>query len=258
MRSDDPVGSRYRLELAQRIVRLLLAGQKPSVAAVEGHALGGGLALALACDMVVAHPKTVFGASQSRVGLMPDDMALLWTLPQRVGMGKAKQIMMVGKPFNGGRSRRPRLGRHPRGEIGRCWRSRWGKPSASRPLHHLPWRSPRPPALARATDLESAFARWRRTDRSCCSKVPITPKRAPRFSPSGRHRFTASEPVCRSQAHHWGAAQDAGLLARRLSDSSIPQVSITKLRTSLAHNINSRRQSRPPRSSRNVRAHPRR
>ncbi len=98
MRPDDPVGSRRRLEIGQRIIRLLFAGSKPSVAAVEGYALGLGLALTLACDMVVAHPQTVFGASQSRVGLMPD-MALLWTLPQRVNMGRAKQIMMVGETF---------------------------------------------------------------------------------------------------------------------------------------------------------------
>jgi 2-(1,2-epoxy-1,2-dihydrophenyl)acetyl-CoA isomerase len=98
MRPDDPVGSRHRLELGHRVIRLLFAGTKPSVAAVEGHALGFGLALTLACDMAVAHPQTVFGASQSRVGLMPD-MALLWTLPQRVGMGRAKQIMMLGEPF---------------------------------------------------------------------------------------------------------------------------------------------------------------
>jgi 2-(1,2-epoxy-1,2-dihydrophenyl)acetyl-CoA isomerase len=100
MRSDDPAGARHRLVLAQRIVRLLMAGQKPTVAAVEGHALGGGFALALACDKVVAHPMAKFGASYARLGLMPD-MALLWTLPQRVGMGKAKEIMMLGRTFAG-------------------------------------------------------------------------------------------------------------------------------------------------------------
>jgi enoyl-CoA hydratase/carnithine racemase len=100
MRSDDPVGARYRLVLAQRIVRLLTAGQKPTVAAVEGPALGGGFALALACDKVIASRDASFGASYARLGLMPD-MALIWTLPQRVGMGKAKEIMMLGKPLSG-------------------------------------------------------------------------------------------------------------------------------------------------------------
>jgi 2-(1,2-epoxy-1,2-dihydrophenyl)acetyl-CoA isomerase len=100
MRSDDPVGSRHRLDLVQRIIRLLLAGRKPTVAAVEGPAVGGGFAVALACDKVVARRDATFGASWTRIGLMPD-MALLWTLPQRVGMGKAKEIMMLGNTFSG-------------------------------------------------------------------------------------------------------------------------------------------------------------
>jgi 2-(1,2-epoxy-1,2-dihydrophenyl)acetyl-CoA isomerase len=155
MRSDDPVGSRHRLELVQRIVRLLLAGQKPSVAAVEGHALGGGLALALACDMVVAHPQTIFGASQSRVGLMPD-MALLWTLPQRVSMGKAKQIMMLGKPFTGAEAAAlglvDVLAEHrPVLEVALEEAKRF---AAAPPLAVALTKA----ALARATDLESALA----------------------------------------------------------------------------------------------------
>jgi 2-(1,2-epoxy-1,2-dihydrophenyl)acetyl-CoA isomerase len=100
MRSDDPVGSRHRLDLVQRIIRLLLAGGKPTVAAVEGQAMGGGFALALACDKVVARRDAAFGASWARIGLMPD-MGLIWTLPQRVGMGKAKEIMMLGAPISG-------------------------------------------------------------------------------------------------------------------------------------------------------------
>jgi 2-(1,2-epoxy-1,2-dihydrophenyl)acetyl-CoA isomerase len=100
MRSDDPVGSRHRLDLVQRIIRLLLAGRKPTVAAVEGPAVGGGFAVALACDKVVARPDATFRASWAGIGLMPD-MGLIWTLPQRVGMGKAKEIMMLGTPFSG-------------------------------------------------------------------------------------------------------------------------------------------------------------
>jgi 2-(1,2-epoxy-1,2-dihydrophenyl)acetyl-CoA isomerase len=100
MRSDDPIGSRHRLDLVQRIIRLLLAGRKPTVAAVEGPAVGGGFAVALACDKVVARRDAVFGASWAKIGLMPD-MGLIWTLPQRVGIGKAKEIMMLGAPFSG-------------------------------------------------------------------------------------------------------------------------------------------------------------
>lgn len=99
MRSDDIAGSRYRLILAQRSVRMLAAGTKPTIAAVEGFALGGGMALALACDRVVASPTAKFGASYSKVGLMAD-MGLLWTLPRRVGSGKAAEILMLGDTFD--------------------------------------------------------------------------------------------------------------------------------------------------------------
>jgi 2-(1,2-epoxy-1,2-dihydrophenyl)acetyl-CoA isomerase len=155
MRSDDPVGSRHRLELGHRIIRLLFAGPKPSVAAVEGHALGLGLALTLACDMVVAHPQTIFGASQSRVGLMPD-MALLWTLPQRVNMGKAKQIMMLGEPFAASEA----------AVLGLVDVLAEDRPVLTVALEEAKRFATAPPlavaltkaALARATDLESAFA----------------------------------------------------------------------------------------------------
>jgi 2-(1,2-epoxy-1,2-dihydrophenyl)acetyl-CoA isomerase len=98
MQPGDLAGSRYRLGLAQRIVRLLVAGVKPTVAAVAGPALGGGFALALACDKVIADPGATFAASYGNLGLMPD-MALLWTLPQRVGTVKAKEIMMLSRSY---------------------------------------------------------------------------------------------------------------------------------------------------------------
>jgi 2-(1,2-epoxy-1,2-dihydrophenyl)acetyl-CoA isomerase len=155
MRSDDPVGSRHRLELGHRIIRLLFAGPKPSVAAVEGHALGFGLALTLACDMVVAHPQTVLGATQSRVGLMPD-MALLWTLPQRVNMGRAKQIMMLGEPFTASEA----------AVLGLVDVFAEDRPVLTVALEEAKRFAAAPPlavaltkaALARTTDLESAFA----------------------------------------------------------------------------------------------------
>ena len=99
MRSDDIVGSRHRLALAQQTVRMLAAGTKPTIAAVEGYALGGGMALALACDRVVAGARAKFGASYAKVGLMPD-MGLLWSLPRRVGSGRAAEILMLGETFD--------------------------------------------------------------------------------------------------------------------------------------------------------------
>lgn len=89
----DPVIARQRLEVLHDTVRLLLAGPKPVVAAVEGHAFGAGFSLAAACDHVVAGEGASFCASFSRIGLVAD-CGLFWTLPQRVGLGCARDLLL--------------------------------------------------------------------------------------------------------------------------------------------------------------------
>jgi 2-(1,2-epoxy-1,2-dihydrophenyl)acetyl-CoA isomerase len=70
------------------------------VAAVAGAAFGAGLSLAAACDFVVADSGSRFGAVFGKVGVMPD-WGALWTLPQRVGLAKARQILMFQQVLNG-------------------------------------------------------------------------------------------------------------------------------------------------------------
>jgi len=92
MQADRPIlGSRLRIEHAHHIVRLLAAGPKPVVCAVEGVAFGLGMSLALACDVVVAAEGSSMCAVFNKVGLVPD-MGIMWTLAQRVGVPKAKQL----------------------------------------------------------------------------------------------------------------------------------------------------------------------
>jgi enoyl-CoA hydratase/carnithine racemase len=92
---------RARMEVAHRIVRLLSCGSKPVVSAVEGNAVGGGMSLALACDYVVAAENARFSASFiPRVALLPD-MALMWNLSQRVGLGLAKRMLITGTALSG-------------------------------------------------------------------------------------------------------------------------------------------------------------
>jgi 2-(1,2-epoxy-1,2-dihydrophenyl)acetyl-CoA isomerase len=100
MRADDPMGARERLRIIHDIVRRIAIGPKPFVAAVEGAAFGAGLALAAACDVVVADPGARFCASFARVGLMPD-AGLLWSLPPRVGMGAARRMMLEASVVTG-------------------------------------------------------------------------------------------------------------------------------------------------------------
>jgi 2-(1,2-epoxy-1,2-dihydrophenyl)acetyl-CoA isomerase len=100
IKSFDPeaplVETRDRIGRLHRVVRLLLTGRKPVVAAVDGYAFGAGVSLALACDHVVAATDSRFCASFNRVALMAD-LGLLYTLPLRVGMGKARELLMLGE-----------------------------------------------------------------------------------------------------------------------------------------------------------------
>lgn len=79
-----------RLHVLHDVVRLILRGPKPVVAAVSGPAFGAGWSLALACDWIVCAPSARFSAAFSRLSLMPD-CGILWTLPQRVGERRAMQ-----------------------------------------------------------------------------------------------------------------------------------------------------------------------
>lgn len=94
-----PQIARQRLDVLHDVVRLLLAGPKPVVAAVEGVAFGAGLSLAVACDHVIAGEGSRFSAAFGRLGLVAD-CGLFWTLPQRVGIGATRDILMTGRPVD--------------------------------------------------------------------------------------------------------------------------------------------------------------
>jgi len=80
------------VDMIGRIVRF----SKPVVSAVEGWAAGGGMALALACPVVVASREARFVASFTKIGLIPD-MGLLGTLPARVGPSRARRIILSNR-----------------------------------------------------------------------------------------------------------------------------------------------------------------
>lgn len=96
MQPGDVVGGRRKLGVLHDVVRLLAAGEKPTVAAVSGPAYGGGFGLATACDYVVADATARFCASFGRVGLVPD-CGILWTLPQRVGAARARHLFLEAR-----------------------------------------------------------------------------------------------------------------------------------------------------------------
>jgi enoyl-CoA hydratase len=70
---------------------------KPLVAAVNGPAAGGGLALALAADVRVASEAARFGVAFTRLGLSGCDVGVSWLLPRIVGLGFASELMLTGR-----------------------------------------------------------------------------------------------------------------------------------------------------------------
>jgi enoyl-CoA hydratase len=71
----------------------------PVIAAVNGFALGGGLELALACDLIVASDKARFGQPEINLGLIPG-FGGTQRLPHRIGHNKARELIMTGDMFD--------------------------------------------------------------------------------------------------------------------------------------------------------------
>jgi enoyl-CoA hydratase len=72
---------------------------KPLIAAVEGHAVAGGLGLALYCDMRIAAETVVFGVFCRRFGVPMSDGTTV-RLPRLIGMGRALDMLNTGRPVD--------------------------------------------------------------------------------------------------------------------------------------------------------------
>ncbi len=68
----------------------------PVIAAINGWALGGGLELALACDIRICSENARLGQPEVKLGIMPGYGAT-FRLPRIIGMGRAKELMITGK-----------------------------------------------------------------------------------------------------------------------------------------------------------------
>ena len=76
---------------------------KPVIAAVNGHALGLGLTLALQCDIRIFAADAQYGVVQVRRGVVGDAYAH-WVLPRLVGLANAAEILLTGATFDGQRA----------------------------------------------------------------------------------------------------------------------------------------------------------
>ena len=77
--------------------------RKPLIAAVEGPALGGGLEILLACDLVVASATATFGLPEVTIGVLPT-CAGLFRGPRALPLNVARELILTGDPIDAGRA----------------------------------------------------------------------------------------------------------------------------------------------------------
>jgi enoyl-CoA hydratase len=88
-----------KLELQHQVFAQLDGFPKPTVAAVNGLAFGGGLEIAVCCDLIVADEKALFALPEIKLGVFPGSGGPV-RVTRRVGEGRAKELMFLGEPID--------------------------------------------------------------------------------------------------------------------------------------------------------------
>jgi len=89
-----------------QLTRRLRAIPQPVVAAVNGPAYGGGLCLALGCDLRIASESAVFNATGIVNGLTSTEMGAGWILPRLIGGANANDLLLTGRRVDAGEALR--------------------------------------------------------------------------------------------------------------------------------------------------------
>lgn len=84
------------LAWTQKMLQQVEDFPRPTIAAIDGYALGGGLELALACDLRVASKGAKVGMPEVTLGIYPSAGGT-WRLPRLVGLGRAKELIYTGR-----------------------------------------------------------------------------------------------------------------------------------------------------------------
>jgi 2-(1,2-epoxy-1,2-dihydrophenyl)acetyl-CoA isomerase len=85
-----------RVAALNRAVRRLVRFRAPTIAMVDGFAVGAGSNLAIACDLVIASTRARFGEVFARLGLIPDGGGI-YLLPRRIGLARAKELAFTAE-----------------------------------------------------------------------------------------------------------------------------------------------------------------
>ena len=101
--SDLTAGGDYVTERGGEYGIIRRARRTPLIAAVEGPALGGGLEIVLACDLVVASTNARFGLPEVSIGVVPT-CAGLFRGPRALPLNLARQLILTGRPLDARRA----------------------------------------------------------------------------------------------------------------------------------------------------------
>jgi len=88
------LGLRQGRIFSGRVILGLIEMEKPTIAMINGDAVGGGFEFVLACDMRVASEQARVGVGFTRIGLTPGQ-GMTWLLPRIVGLGRALELIML-------------------------------------------------------------------------------------------------------------------------------------------------------------------
>lgn len=87
-------------ELIASLPERMIRARQPIIAAVNGPAAGGGLAIALASDMRVAARSATFAAANARIGLSAGESGMTWLFPRLVGLSRCFELLLTGRAFD--------------------------------------------------------------------------------------------------------------------------------------------------------------
>ncbi len=85
---------RARVQALNRMVTRLVDFPWPTIAMVDGYAVGAGCNLALCCDLIVASDRAKFGQLFGKIALVPDGGGT-WLLPRAIGLARAKELIFT-------------------------------------------------------------------------------------------------------------------------------------------------------------------
>lgn len=80
-------------------LKAMRACPQPIVTLVQGAAAGGGLAIALASDVIVAGESAAFHPAFIKIGLSGSELAVSWRLQRTIGVSRAREMLLTGRPM---------------------------------------------------------------------------------------------------------------------------------------------------------------